>query len=101
MPMYVKLSARNLKRCASDYAIYLFTLVLSFTLIYAYNCLIFSKPIQELCTLLDSLTGMLIFVTVTMLLILGWLISYIVRFIFGQRSREFARSEERRVGKEC
>lgn len=88
--MYVKLSARNLKRCASDYAIYLFTLVLSFTLIYAYNCLIFSKPIQELCTLLDSLTGMLIFVTVTMLLILGWLISYIVRFIFGQRSREFA-----------
>lgn len=88
--MFVKLSIRNLKRCASDYAIYLFTLVLSFSLIYAYNCLIFSKPIQELCTLLDSLTGMLIFVTVTMLLILGWLISYIVRFIFEQRSREFA-----------
>ena len=74
----------------ADYTIYLFTLILSFSLIFAYNSLIFSKPIQELCALVDALTGMLAFVTVTMVLILGWLVSYIVRFIFEQRSQEFA-----------
>lgn len=90
MPMFAKLSLRNMKRCASDYAIYLFTMTLSFSLIFAYNALTFYEPVKQLYGTSDSLLVMLIFVTVIMVLILGWLVSYIVRFIFEQRSREFA-----------
>ncbi len=88
--MYVKLSLRNLKRCVSDYAIYMFTLILSFSLIFAYNALIFYEPVRMLWKEADTLMVMLLFVTVVMVMILGWLVSYVVRFIFDQRSREFA-----------
>lgn len=88
--MYAKLSLRNMKRCASDYAIYLFTMTMSFSLIFAYNALTFYEPVRQLYSTADGVLGMLLFVTVVMVLILGWLVSYIVRFIFEQRSREFA-----------
>ena len=88
--MYVKLSLRNMKRCMSDYAIYMFTLALSFSLIFAYNALIFYEPVRMLWKEADTLMIMLLFVTAVMVMILGWLVSYVVRFIFEQRSREFA-----------
>lgn len=88
--MYAKLALRNVKRSLGDYAVYVLTLVLSITLIFAYNSLLFSDAIASFNQLMGQMMSILICVTVMVVLILGWLISYITRFIFEQRSREFA-----------
>lgn len=89
-PMYVKLSLRNLRRSISDYFIYVVTLILCFSMIFAYNALIFSDPVRLLAQNLNTIFTMILMVTLVIILILGWLIAYIVGFIFNQRSREFA-----------
>ena len=73
-----------------DYAVYVLTLVLSITMIFAYNSLLFSDAINSFSKLMRPMMSILICVTVMVVLILGWLISYITHFIFEQRSREFA-----------
>ena len=88
--MYVKLSLRNLRRSISDYFIYVVTLILCFSMIFAYNALIFSDPVRLLAQNLNTIFTMILMVTLVIILILGWLIAYIVGFIFNQRSREFA-----------
>ena len=88
--MYAKLAFRNVKRSMGDYAVYVFTLILSITLIFAYNSLLFSDAIKSFSELMKPMMGILLCVTGAVVLILGWLISYITRFIFEQRSREFA-----------
>lgn len=88
--MYAKLALRNVKRSLGDYAIYVLTLILSITLIFAYNSLLFSDAIASFNKLMGQMMSILLCVTIMVVLILGWLISYITRFIFEQRSREFA-----------
>ncbi len=88
--MYAKLALRNVKRSMGDYAVYVLTLVLSITMIFAYNSLLFSDAINSFSKLMRPMMSILICVTVMVVLILGWLISYITHFIFEQRSREFA-----------
>ena len=88
--MYAKLAIRNVKRSIGDYAVYVLTLVLSITMIFAYNSLLFSDAINSFSKLMRPMMSILICVTVMVVLILGWLISYITHFIFEQRSREFA-----------
>lgn len=88
--MYAKLAIRNVKRSMGDYAIYVLTLVLSITMIFAYNSLLFSDAINSFSELMRPMMSILVCVTVMVVLILGWLISYITHFIFEQRSREFA-----------
>lgn len=88
--MYAKLAIRNVKRSMGDYAIYVLTLVLSITLIFAYNSLLFSDAINSFSKLMRPMMSILVCVTVMVVLILGWLITYITHFIFEQRSREFA-----------
>ncbi|WP_411335237.1 ABC transporter permease [Ruminococcus gauvreauii] len=88
--MYVKLALRNVKRSIGDYAIYVLTLTLSITLIFAYNALLFSDAIVSFSQLMRPMMSILVCVTLIVVLILGWLIAYITQFIFEQRSREFA-----------
>lgn len=88
--MYAKLAIRNVKRSIGDYTVYVLTLVLSITMIFAYNSLLFSDAINSFSKLMRPMMSILICVTVMVVLILGWLISYITHFIFEQRSREFA-----------
>ena len=88
--MYAKLALRNVKRSLGDYAVYVLTLILSITLIFAYNSLLFSDAIASFNKLMGQMMSILLCVTIMVVLILGWLISYITRFIFEQRSREFA-----------
>ena len=69
-----------------DYAVYVLTLVLSITMIFAYNSLLFSDAINSFSKLMRPMMSILICVTVMVVFILGWLISYITHFIFEHRS---------------
>ena len=88
--MYAKLAFRNVRRSTGDYAVYVMTLILSIALIFAYNSLLFSDAIRSFNKLMRPMMTILVCVTVVVVLILGWLIAYITRFIFEQRSKEFA-----------
>lgn len=89
-PMYGKLAIRNMKRSAKTYSVYTVTLFISISLIFAFNSLVFSAPIRNLSRMMSALQGLLFGITALVTGILGWLIAYITRFIFEQRSREFA-----------
>jgi ABC-type antimicrobial peptide transport system permease subunit len=92
--MLQKLSIRNAKRSAKDYAIYLMTMAAFAGLMFAFHSLLFSPDLQamgrssmELSMVLGVMLGMADFF---ILLIIAWLIHYMVRFMLEKRSREFA-----------
>ena len=53
--MLSKLALRNAKRSMRDYAVYLLTVSISFSLMYAFNMVVFSKDIKSLNQMMDSL----------------------------------------------
>ena len=93
--MYAKLAIRNVKRSMGDYAIYVLTLVLSITLIFAYNSLLFSDAINSFSKLMRPMMSILVCVTVMVVLILGWLITYITHFDPADSVQEEGKSGER------
>ena len=48
--MLNKLALRNAKRSFRDYFIYLMTMILITSLMFAFNSMLFSKDIQQVCT---------------------------------------------------
>ena len=123
-----KLSLRNAKRQTEDYLVYFATIIMAAALLYAFNGMIFSREIKELSSGLSMLTPMIVLASMAVVCIFGWLVSYAANFMLTRRSRELglyiliglenqqvarlfflenlavggvARSEERRVGKEC
>ena len=85
---YSKLSLRNAKRQAGDYAIYFVTIVLVCAMLYAFNCLVFSAEIHALSGLLDNMTLMIVLASIAVVLIIGWLVAYTMGFMLSRRSRE-------------
>lgn len=85
---YSKLSLRNAKRQAGDYAIYFVTIVLVCAMLYAFNCLVFSAEIHVLSGLLDNMTLMIVLASIAVVLIIGWLVAYTMGFMLSRRSRE-------------
>ena len=83
-----KLSLRNAKRQAGDYLIYFVTVVMVCAMLYAFNCLVFSKEIHNLSGLLDNMTLMIILASIVVVFIIGWLVSYTTGFMLSRRSRE-------------
>ena len=57
-------------------------------LMYAFNGLVFSREIAELSAKLSSLPLVIVLASVAVVLILGWLVAYITRFMLTRRSRE-------------
>lgn len=55
---------------------------------YAFNGLVFSREIAELSAKLSSLPLVIVLASVAVVLILGWLVAYITRFMLTRRSRE-------------
>lgn len=86
--MLAKLSVRNARRQVRDYLIYFITVIISATLIYAFNSLIFSDEIRGLSKLLDTLPLMIGIASAAVVAIMGWLVYYIMRFMMVRRSRE-------------
>lgn len=87
--MYAKLITRNLRRSTKEYAIYILTLMLAVTLMYAFNGIAFSSEVQNLSRHMDSMVSGIIMASVVIVLVLGWLIYYISNFILQKRSQEF------------
>ena len=85
---YSKLSLRNARRQAGDYAIYFVTIVLVCAMLYAFNCLVFSAEIHALSGMLDNMTLMIVLASIAVVFIIGWLISYTMGFMLSRRSRE-------------
>ena len=48
--MLNKLALRNVKRSMRDYLVYLITMIAVAAMMFAFNSLIFSKDIQEMCS---------------------------------------------------
>lgn len=84
-----KLAIRNVKRSLKDYIIYIVTVVMAFSLIFAFNFVSFSKDVTELSTTMDNLKYAVIFVSIIIVFVIAWLINYTMRFMFEKRSKEF------------
>ena len=88
--MLSKLALRNAKRSMKDYAVYLLTVSISFSLMYAFNMVVFSKDIKSLNQMMDSLPIMISFISVIVIAVIEWLVHYMNCFMLEKRSREFA-----------
>ncbi len=89
MPMLSKLALRNAKRSAKDYGIYLLTVTLIFSLLYAFNMIMYSEDIQMLNKMMASMKYTIIIASVFIVFICAWMVHYMNRFMLQRRSREF------------
>ena len=83
-----KLSLRNAKRQAKDYLVYFVTVVMAAGLIYAFNGLVFSKEVLELSASMSNLPAAIVFASIVVVCIIGWLVHYTTGFMLTKRSRE-------------
>lgn len=87
--MLGKLAFRNMKRSASDYLVYIFTMTVVTAMMYAFNSLIFQKEIKQFSEMENMMAYMIGLATVFIVLIVAWLINYMVKFMLEKRSSEF------------
>lgn len=87
--MLTKLSFRNAKRSVRDYLVYIITMTIISSLMFAFNGLLFSASVR---TLLNEVTSIAVFIglaTFFVVLIVIWLTKYIINFMLERRSKEF------------
>lgn len=87
--MLYKLAILNVKRSFKDYLIYIITVTLAFSLVFAFNFISFSEDILELSEVMENFKYAIIFVSLVIIFVVGWLINYTMRFMFMKRSKEF------------
>ena len=87
--MLSKLALRNVRRSIKDYVIYMVTVMMAFSLIFAFNFVSFSKDILELSEMMENLKYIVIFVSCIIVFVIAWLINYTMKFMFSKRSKEF------------
>lgn len=87
--MLGKLAVRNVKRSARDYVIYLITIIISFSLIFALNLISTSEAVLELSQGLTYFQYIMYGINVIVLGVICFLINYTTKFIFEKRSKEF------------
>ena len=93
--MLKKLSFRNAKRQAKNYLLYFITLVLTAAMLYSFNSFIFSETFEQLSVLVSEIekNGILstvIIYSALIIIVIGWLVSYMAGFMLQKRSKEFA-----------
>ena len=87
--MLSKLAIRNVKRSSQDYIIYLITITISFSLIFAMNLVSWSNAIVNISENMDTFKSVIIFVNAIVIFVICFLINYTTRFMFEKRSKEF------------
>ena len=87
--MLRKLAIRNAKRSIKDYLVYLITVIMSFSLIIAFNLIVYSKDVRELSSMMMNFRLAVIEVSVLVVFVIGWLINYTMKFMLSKRSKEF------------
>ena len=87
--MLFKLSLGNAKRSVKDYLIYIVTITIAFSLMFSFNLISNSKDILDLADMVKNFRIAMIFVSLIVCFVLGFLINYMIKFIFKRRSKEF------------
>lgn len=84
-----KLSLRNAKRQVRDYTLYIITMVISVAMLYTINATATSKTLDIFGGMSSTFMVLLYILDVVVILIVGWLVNYMMRFMLEKRSREF------------
>lgn len=71
-----------------DYSVYLITVTIAFSLMYAFNMVVFSDDIKELNQTLSSLSIVIIIISFIVIWVIAWLVHYMNRFMLEKRSKE-------------
>ena len=87
--MLFKLAMGNAKRSVKDYLIYIVTITIAFSLMFSFNLISNSKDILDLADMMKNFRITMIFVSLIVCFVLGFLINYMIKFIFKRRSKEF------------
>ncbi len=87
--MLNKLAFKNIKRSAKDYLIYLVTVTIAFSLIFAFNLISNSKDILDLSSMMKNFQTAMYFISAIIIFVIACLIGYTTKFIFKKRSKEF------------
>ena len=87
--MLFKLAIGNAKRSIKDYLIYIVTITIAFSLMFSFNLISNSKDILDLADMMKNFRIAIIFVSLIVCFVLGFLINYMIKFIFKRRSKEF------------
>ena len=87
--MLNKLALRNVRRSFKDYLIYIITVTISFSLIFAFNLMSLSEDLQSLTKYIENFKYAIMFVSFIVIFVIGWLINYTMNFMFEKRSKEF------------
>ena len=91
--MLGKLSLRNAKRQAKDYIIYFITVIISVSLMYAFNLIASSEDIKELSSYMEDFSTAIHAISFIIVLIMAWIINYTMSFMLEKRSKEFGTYE--------
>ncbi len=83
------LTMRNARRSAGDYLIYLGTMALIATLMFAFHGMIFSADMRALYAEMQVFAALIGVASVFIIVIVVWLVRYMVNFMLEKRSREF------------
>ncbi len=87
--MLGRLALRNAKRSMKDYTIYILSVTIIFSLIYAFNTIIFSEDILMLSEVMNTLIYAITVVSIIIIFASAWLVHYMNNFMLQRRSREF------------
>lgn len=87
--MLNKLAFRNAKRSLKDYLIYIITMTIIAAMMFAFDSMIFSKEVRNMCSEAGIMAVMLGIATFFIVLIVAWLINYMAKFMLEKRSKEF------------
>lgn len=85
----MKLSLRNAKRQFNEYALFFVTLTCAVASMYAFNALIFSDTVKALPDM-ELLPYLIVAASLLIILIMGWIVSYMINYMLKKRSREFS-----------
>ncbi len=87
--MLGKLALRNVKRSIKDYIIYIITITIAFSLMFALNLVSWSDAVVNISENMDTFKSVIVFVNVIVIFVICFLINYTTRFMFSKRSKEF------------
>ena len=88
--MLNKLAIRNVKRSSRDYIIYLITITIAFSLMFAMNLVSWSDAVVDIYdNMNDTFKSVVIFINVIVVFVICFLINYTTKFMFEKRSKEF------------
>ncbi|MGL5087373.1 MAG: FtsX-like permease family protein, partial [Clostridium sp.] len=87
--MLAKLAYRNVKRSMKDYFIYITTITIVVSLMFAFNSMMFSDMIRGMNSHMTDYMFLLVFFSIIVVIIVAWLINYMTKFMLDKRSKEF------------